>query len=93
MTHLFHGIAKIIIIKLIYIELTSSKHSCKSKNIINLKKLSATYNTKKYFETIVKLNIIFITFSGENLKKMLSNLTKKNNKNLLLKNNIKSSIY
>ena len=89
---MFHGIAKIIITELIYIKLINNKYKCKPKNIINLKKTLIVHNTKKYFKIIMKLNIIFITFSGRNGKKMLSNLTKKNNRNLPLGNNIEPSI-
>ena len=89
---LFHGIAKTITAELIYIESIDNKHKNKPKNIINLKKTLIIHNTKRCAEVIIKSNIDFITFSKRNKKKMLFNLIKKNNKNLLLGSNIKPSI-
>ena len=77
-----------IIAELICIKLINNEHKNEPKNIVNLKKTLITHNIKKWFETIAKLNIIFTIFSERNKKKMLSDLMKKNNKNLLLKNNI-----
>ena len=72
MTHSFHAIVKIIITKLI-----NYKYSHRLTNDINLKLTLTTYNINKCFGMIVKLNIIFITFSGRNKNKILSNSTKK----------------
>ena len=93
MTYLFHGIAETIIAKLICIKLINNKYKCELKDIVDLKKTSIIYNTKECSGVIVKLNIIFIIFNKKNLKKMLCDLTKKNNKNLLLGSNLKSLIY
>ena len=38
MTFSFHGIAKTIIAKLVYIKLINNKYKCKLTNIINLKR-------------------------------------------------------
>ena len=68
-THSFHGIVKTTIIKLIHIKLIDNEYKYKSKNNVNSKKTSPTHNTNKCFEVIVKLNIIFITFSKKMGKK------------------------
>ena len=67
MTHLFHGIIKTIITKLICIKSTNNKYECGLRNNINPKKILITHKINKYFKTIVKLNIAF-TISN---KKML----------------------
>ena len=74
---LFYRIAKMIIVKFVCIKPIDSKCKCELKNIINLKKRLIIYKIKKYFGTIMKLNIFFITFNGKNGKKILLNLTKK----------------
>ena len=85
---LFCEITKIIIIELIYIKSINNKCKNELKNIINLKKTSIIHNIKQCFGVIVKSNIVFITSNGRNGKKMLSNLTEKNDKNSLLGNNV-----
>ena len=89
---LFCEIAKTIITELIYIKLIDSKCKNELENIINLKKILITYNTKKYSGIIAKLNIVFIIFNEKNKKKILFDLTKKNNKNSPLGGNIEPSI-
>ena len=86
MTYLFHGIAEIIIAKLICIKLIDNEYTCKSQNDINLKKTLITYNINKCFEIIMKSNI---TFTISNKKKIIQLDEQKNNKNWLLKNNVK----
>ena len=86
MTHLFHGIVKIKIAKLIYINLINDKYGYKLKNIISLEIILIIYNINKCFGVNMKLNIIFITFSGKNGGKISFNsMSKKNNKNSSLK--------
>ena len=61
MTHLFHGIAKTTITKLICIKLIDNMCKHKPKNDVNLKKTLTTRNTNKCFKIIMKLSIVFIT--------------------------------
>ena len=68
MTHLFHGIVRIIIAKLIHTKLINNEYKYKLKNNVNLEKILITHNTNKCFGMIVKLNI-FLSFSMKKKKK------------------------
>ena len=58
--YLFHKITKIKIAKLICIKLIDIKYKCRSKNVIDLKKILIICNTSEYFGIIVKSNTVFM---------------------------------